>query len=442
MKKAFRNLTLYGGDIAILVVSLFLALSVRFGETFLDSLFFTNLLAFIPVFVIWIIVFYIAGLYNKYDSFGIEFLIKKVGYSFIVNAVVAVFYFYLIASSITPKTILLLLITISFLLIFLWRFLISKFAPRSKREALIIAGGEDARTLHTKILNMSHSSLGVTTLCNTDRMSLEEVTSHLQQALDSGMKRVIIQSHSTFAVPLIALIVDHLSRGVQLFDFDDVYEDVLGKVSLSSLGESWLVKNISHYHSFAVYDVLKRMMDIIIAVPLFIISIPFYPVVALLIYIQDRGPTFVRQERIGKYGTIISLLKFRSMKVSDGGVWVAENDDRITRVGKIIRNTRIDELPQLINVIKGDLSLIGPRPDIVDLGNKLKQEIPFYTVRTIIKPGLSGWAQIQQELPPQSVEETRERLAFDCYYIKHRSFILDLSIALSTVRILLSRTGK
>lgn len=442
MRKLLRNLVLYGGDITILVVSLFLALSLRFGETALFSLFSLNLVAFLPVFVVWIIVFYVAGLYNKYDGFGIELLIRKVGYSFIANAVVAVFYFYLITSSVTPKTILLLLIIISCLLIFFWRFSISKFAPRSKREALIIAGGEDARTLHTKISNMSHSPLGATALCDTDGMSLEEVTSRLQQALDNGVMRVVIQSHSALAAPLTAVIVDHLSRGVQLFDFDDVYEDVLGKVSLSSLSESWLIKNISHYHSFAVYDVLKRMMDIIIAVPLFIISIPFYPVVALLIYIQDKGPTFVRQERIGKYGTIISLLKFRSMKVSDGGVWVTENDDRITRVGKIIRNTRIDELPQLLNVIRGDLSLIGPRPDIVDLGNKLKQEIPFYTVRTIIKPGLSGWAQIQQELPPQSVEETRERLAFDCYYIKHRSFILDLSIALSTVRILLSRTGK
>jgi lipopolysaccharide/colanic/teichoic acid biosynthesis glycosyltransferase len=260
--------------------------------------------------------------------------------------------------------------------------------------------------------------------------------------LIGGVARIIIHSHSPLAAPLISTMVDRLSTGLQLFDFDDVYEDVFGKVCLLSLNEGWLVKNISHYHSFVMYDIFKRAMDLIIAIPLFLVSLIAYPFVSVAIYLQDRGPVFIKQQRVGEYGTIISLLKFRSMKVSDGGVWVTENDDRITPFGKFIRNTRIDELPQLMNVIRGDLSLIGPRPDIIDLGNKLKQEIPFYTVRTIIKPGLSGWAQIQQELPPQSVEETRERLAFDCYYIKHRSFILDLSIALSTVRILLSRTGK
>lgn len=442
MRKALRNLVLYGGDMAILVVSLVLALCVRFGGIPPIQLFWTNFVAFAPIFIVWIVIFYIAGLYNKYGSFGVELLVKKVVYSFITNAVIAVFFFYLVSSSVNPKTILFFVLVISCLSIFLWRLVINRFVRRSKQEVLLIAGGPDAQNLVNKVNSLAHSPLNISLFCDTDTVSLQEITTHLEQALDRGVTRIIIHSHSPLAAPLITTMVDRLSTGLQLFDFDDVYEDVFGKVCLLSLSESWLVKNISHYYSFVVYDVFKRAMDMVIAVPLFILSLPFYPVVSLFIYLQDRGPVFVRQERIGKYGTIISLLKFRSMKVSDGGVWVTENDDRITRVGKIIRNTRIDELPQLLNVIKGDLSLIGPRPDIVDLGNKLKQEIPFYSVRTVIKPGLSGWAQIQQELPPQSVEETRERLAFDCYYIKHRSFILDLSIALSTVRILLSRTGK
>ena len=130
------------------------------------------------------------------------------------------------------------------------------------------------------------------------------------------------------------------------------------------------------------------------------------------------------------------------MKSSDRGAWVMDNDKRITRVGSFLRKSRIDELPQLWNVLRGDISLIGPRPDIYDLGQELAHNIPYYTVRSTIKPGLSGWAQISQDLPPQSLEETKVRLAYDLYYVKNRSIVLDGQIIIKTIRTLLSRGGK
>ena len=130
------------------------------------------------------------------------------------------------------------------------------------------------------------------------------------------------------------------------------------------------------------------------------------------------------------------------MRTNDGGIWPTENDSRITRVGRFLRNSRIDELPQFWNVFKGDISLIGPRPDIYDLGVKLSSEIPYYNIRNTIKPGLSGWAQISQELPPHSLDETKLRLAYDLYYVKNRSIMLDIIIVLKTIRTLLSRTGR
>lgn len=129
------------------------------------------------------------------------------------------------------------------------------------------------------------------------------------------------------------------------------------------------------------------------------------------------------------------------MKVNDKGAWVEKEDDRITRVGRILRKTRLDELPQLYNVFKGDISLIGPRPDICGLKERLEKEIPYYNIRTVVRPGLSGWAQVSQDTPPQSVEETKERLMYDLYYIKNRSLVLDLKISLRTLGILASRTG-
>jgi lipopolysaccharide/colanic/teichoic acid biosynthesis glycosyltransferase len=183
-------------------------------------------------------------------------------------------------------------------------------------------------------------------------------------------------------------------------------------------------------------------MDIFIAGILGIASLVIYPFVALAIKIEDGGDVFIRQNRIGKGGKTISMFKFRSMKTSDGGKWVTEGDNRITRVGKFIRASRIDELPQLWSVVKGDMSLIGPRPDIYDLGVKLSEEIPHYRIRSLVAPGLSGWAQIRQELPPQSLEETKVRLSYDFYYVKSRSILLDLKIALQTIKTLLMRVGK
>jgi lipopolysaccharide/colanic/teichoic acid biosynthesis glycosyltransferase len=129
------------------------------------------------------------------------------------------------------------------------------------------------------------------------------------------------------------------------------------------------------------------------------------------------------------------------MNVNDGGKWLTDADNRVTRVGKILRKSRIDELPQILAVIKGDMSFIGPRPDIVNLGETLEKQIPYHNTRSIIRPGLSGWAQVNQDKPPQSVEESKLRLSYDLYYIKNRSLGLDIRIALRTIRTLLSRFG-
>jgi len=191
------------------------------------------------------------------------------------------------------------------------------------------------------------------------------------------------------------------------------------------------------------YDIVKRIGDIILSIfvaIIFVISVPF---VAFLIKLDDGGPIFITQKRIGKNNRLINVLKYRSMTQNDGGVWLTENENenKVTRVGYYLRKTRVDELPQVMSVLKGDMSFVGPRPDIVDLGNRLEKNIPYYTIRNVIKPGLSGWAQVSQEKPPQSVEETKLRLSYDLYYIQNRSLGLDTKIVLRTIKTLLSRVG-
>jgi lipopolysaccharide/colanic/teichoic acid biosynthesis glycosyltransferase len=164
----------------------------------------------------------------------------------------------------------------------------------------------------------------------------------------------------------------------------------------------------------------------------------------LLIKIEDGGKVFIRQERVGQGGRLINILKFRTMSIDDGGEGDLVREKHITRIGNLLRKTRIDELPQLINVLKGDLSLIGPRPELPNLVRLYEKDISFYNVRHLIKPGLSGWAQLYQKDPPKfgtDYNQTKVKLSYDLFYIKNRSFILDIKIALKTVKVLLSKSG-
>ncbi len=185
-------------------------------------------------------------------------------------------------------------------------------------------------------------------------------------------------------------------------------------------------------------------MDILISFVIGAISLLLYPLVYLAIKFDDGGNIFIYQERIGQNNHQIKIVKFRTMSVDDEGVGEENKVMKITRVGKILRSTRVDELPQLWNVFRGDISLIGPRPELPKLVSLYEKEISFYNVRHLIKPGLSGWAQLYQETPPKfaaDYSETKTKLSYDLFYIKNRSFWLDIKIALKTMKTLLSRSG-
>ena len=224
-----------------------------------------------------------------------------------------------------------------------------------------------------------------------------------------------------------------------------IYEDIFDRVPISLLKYNWFLENISTQPR-GTYDTLKRIMDITVSLPLILVSLVFYPIAWLAIKLDDGGPLLISQERVGKRGRIIHLSKFRSMERNDlnlGSATHAEN--KVTRVGKILRDTRIDELPQLWSVLKGDLSLIGPRPELPAGVAHYTEEIPYYNVRHLIKPGLSGWAQIyQEEHPHHGLDSlgTASKLSYDLYYIKNRSFLLDIKIALRTIKTLASIAGR
>ena len=199
-----------------------------------------------------------------------------------------------------------------------------------------------------------------------------------------------------------------------------LYEDVFDRVPLSLVGQHWFLENNSS-SSYSIYEIGKRFTETICAVVLALASLVLYPFVFLAIFIEDRGSVFIRQERVGRGGKPITILKFRTMSET-----VAQSPEmRITKVGRVLRNLRIDELPQLWNVVGGELSLVGPRPELPVLVERYIAEIPYYAMRHTVSPGLSGWAQIHQIDPPKfsvAIDQTKIKLSYDLYYLKNRSF--------------------
>jgi exopolysaccharide biosynthesis polyprenyl glycosylphosphotransferase len=424
---------LFLGDLTVFFAALYLTLIFRHLNFPNQDLLLEHLTPFSFLFAIWIGVFFIAGLYDRQTNVlkrKLSPLIIKVQ---LINSVIAVFFFYFISIyRITPKINLFIYVALSIGLIILWRMVLADFLYGGRRENILFIGGSQEMYELAKEINDNPRY----------KMNVVRAKDFNDPVLSDVPKRIftIVMDLRYARETAVPNLPELMFAGVKFVDFRDLYEDIFDRIPLSALNDGWFLEELSRARKI-IYDFLKRAMDIAVALGLGVVALALTPIVALLIKLEDRGPIFVRQERIGQGNKIFKILKFRSMKVSDGGRWVVANDDRLTRIGKIIRKTRIDELPQLWNVIKGDMSLIGPRPDIRKLGEELREAISYYTMRHLIKSGLSGWAQIHQDLPPQSVEATKERLAYDFYYLKNRSFLLDLEIALKTIKTLLSRAG-
>jgi len=444
MRKVYRyeSISMVLGDVAIFILSLWISLAIRNTAVPTQSLFAEHLSAFIPLFCAWIAFFVIGGLYDRHLRFSKARLAGKLWLAQAINVSSAFFYFYVLHTSqigagLTPKTILLLYLIVSTGLISLWRiYLYPKISEMSPLNVLIVASKQDTEKFQESLVRLRQSGIKMTFL-NT----MSEFDDFISQS--EKLKQIDIVVSNGFDAEFKEMrikVYQLLFAGLSYIELADFHEEVFEMIPFQTINESWFLMHISVARRY-MYDILKRFMDIVIALPLTIFSLIWYPIVYIAIKLDDRGPLFIKQDRVGENGKVMRIIKFRSMKVSDEGKWVTKNDDRITRIGKIIRKTRIDELPQLWNVLKGDLSLIGPRPELPALVELYKKEIPYYDVRHIIKPGLSGWAQIHHDIPPHSIEETKVKLAYDLYYIKNRSLILDIKIAFATIKTLLSRTG-
>lgn len=238
-------------------------------------------------------------------------------------------------------------------------------------------------------------------------------------------------------------LLDCKLRGVKVLDLSSFFERTHGQVPIGSLKASWLIYG-DGFRQGAARRTVKRCFDLVAASMLLLLALPVMFVTACLILLEDGGAVLYRQERVGRGGRIFKVIKFRSMRQDAEGDgtprWAQSGDDRVTRVGRVIRRLRIDELPQLLNVLSGEMSLVGPRPERPYFVDQLTREIPFYSVRHSVKPGVTGWAQVRYQYGA-SVDDAMQKLQYDLYYVKNHNLALDILVLFETVRVVLTGEG-
>ncbi len=445
-KQRSLGLGLLVGDLGVLFFSLWLTLVLRYGHLPKGSVFAEHLGPFALIFAVWLLVFYMADLYGRLFYLYRKSLLGVLFAAQAVNGLVAAAFFYFLPFyGITPKTVLFIDLAVSFLLVLAWRSLVRALLNLTAKENLIIIGNSsDFVELAKEIGRNERYGFNVLKTINHDQLA-DNFDRQLRSGIDSLVAKeknivLVVESFKDLPKEAVAYFYDLMFKGVEFFDFQNLYESIFQHVPMSCVNDEWLLANISSGRK-PFYDLPKRAIDILASLVFGLISLIFYPFIFFAIKLYDWGPIFYNNERVGQNNEVFKQLKFRSMRVDADARWPEKNDKRITPVGRWLRKTRLDELPQLWNVFLGDMSFVGPRPDFLEFAKTLENKISYYNVRNLIKPGLTGWAQIQQEAVPTSVAETQQRLAYDIYYLKNRSLFLDLEIILKTVGVILSRSG-
>jgi len=318
------------------------------------------------------------------------------------------------------------------------RVLVLGAGPRAARiEALAAARGAGFAVVG--FVGMNDGAAAVASAVNRD--DIRSLPDHLL-ALNAGEVVLALEERRN-ALPLNDLLRIK-TTGVSIHDFSSFLERETGRVDLDSLNPSWLIFSDGFSAGRRLSSAAKRGFDILVSTLLLVVFAPVILLTALAVKLESRGPAFYRQRRVGLYGQLFDVIKLRSMRqdaeVGGKAVWAQKDDPRVTRVGRFIRKTRIDELPQAWSVLKGEMSFVGPRPERPQFVADLEARLPYYAERHVVKPGITGWAQINYPYGA-SVEDAREKLEFDLYYAKNYSPFLDVLILLQTARVVLWPEG-
>jgi sugar transferase (PEP-CTERM system associated) len=348
------------------------------------------------------------------------------------------------------------------LLLLLWRRLFSALnsTPRLAERVVILGDGPLAKSLLHEI--ETRPELGIRVAGRSPRLGSGDYHGNKERgetpniltqtsyceglSLDRevrGIDRIVVAMDERRGMLPVDSLLSLKNHGVQVQDGNDVYESITGKVPIESIRLSWLLFSPGCYSS-RLFLIYKRVASLVTSTIGLLLSLPLLPFVVLAIKISSPGKILYRQNRVGREGVVFRCYKFRTMRsdaeADSGPTWAKDDDPRITRVGSFLRKTRMDEIPQLWNVLRGDMSLVGPRPERPEFVAELNQKIPYYRLRHSVRPGITGWAQVLYKYG-SSVEDAKEKLRYDLYYIKNASAGLDLLIILNTIKIVLLGRG-
>ncbi|OGF65417.1 hypothetical protein A2Z53_00185 [Candidatus Giovannonibacteria bacterium RIFCSPHIGHO2_02_42_15] len=450
------------GDVIIFVLALFLALVFRYLKLPTPEFFLQHLYPFSLLFFIWVVIFYIAGLYSR------EIILQKQRLSsFLLKAqagagIAAVLFFYFMPFfRITPRANLFLDLMITLTALWVWRILARYLLKTKPEEILLVASGPEVDEFKKEL--DFHPSYAYKIKTHLSLVEFEQAFAFSDEEKffrflsRENISLVVADFSAIKSSGAATMFYNSLARGMRLMDFKDFYEDIFGRVPISLLKEDWFFKNIAGAR-YGSYRAIKRIIDFGAALVLLLPALLLFPFIALGIILsklpdifnykiararEGDGIIFFRQARVGENGRIFNFIKFRSQVLGAEKMSHAKEgaDERYYAFGNFMRKLYLDELAQIINVLKGEMSFVGPRPERPKYVEELKRKIPYYEIRLLVPPGITGWAQINME-NDASVEDASEKILYDLYYIKNFSLMLDLRILLKTIATVLSRSGR
>lgn len=455
-KSNLLKFTLLVGDIVLIFFALFLVLAVRHGDlSFWPA---AKINAFIFHFsfiaVAWLALLYILDFYEIPPIKRVFDFLKNLLIFVILAAIIGAAYFYLKPKTlVTPKTILFLEVLTFSVFLCAWRYIFYRILRigNFKEKMVVIGFRPGLEELAGKNI-FSRAGYEISAFFAPDAsfpsrlLPFAGLAKHGVVSDIARLKEIVKKEKVSSVVfprflngneQIIQQIFVNLPLKLNYISFADFYEGLVKKVPIGAVNEAWFLENISRSEK-KIEDAIKRGFDILFSFIGLLITTVLFPFIVLAIKIDSPGPVFYAQKRMGKDGKPFTLYKFRTMKNSknqDKELWREKDGNQITRAGRFLRKSYLDEIPQLLHILKGDISFVGPRPEWVKLAEIFEKEIPFYSLRYLVKPGLTGWAQLHFPAST-SVEEAKVKFQYDLFYIKNRSFFMDLGIILKTIRII------
>jgi len=428
------------------------ALLIRFRAVPGGELWWSLVQTFIPSWILWIVTLYTADLYNIESAFDDVRFAGRLFAAVVVCGLISALMFYLARFSQTPKTILAIYVAMLAVLLWLWRFAYGRISRLYLPRRVTAFVGVDSTVEELVSVIETSDHLGYEAAAFLDEAgsapaslrarSCRTCAEFVEVVGRRGVSEVVVADEGRLSEATRRSLLGLIERRVRFIRLPDFYENYLRKVPLGTINDLWFLENID-LSGKARYRIAKRILDIFIS--LVFLAAFFVPglLVAGGIAVSSRGPVFFRQQRLGVGGRPFWILKFRTMRV-DGNTFVptAERDPRVTGFGRFLRRFNLDEIPQAINILVGEMSLIGPRPERPELVQDLEQSIPYYRQRLLVKPGITGWDQVSGEYHSPSVEDTYKKLQYDLYYVKNMSPLLDISIFFKSITTMLGRKGR